>query len=218
MQLVIGNYSYSSWSMRAWLAVSATGAPFQSVRIPMDCPEFERRIGDYSPTRKVPVLLAGEDVVWDSLAICEYLAERFPATGLWPDDPASRALARSISCEMHSGLPSLRAELPFNCRATGRRVQLGSAARGDIVRVQEWITECRRRKAGEGWLFGRFGIIDCMLIPVLLRFNTYGLAQGGELKPYLAWILRDRRVRNWLDLAAAETETLQHEERGIVDE
>lgn len=218
MRLVIGNFNYSSWSMRAWLAARATGADFRTIRIPMDCEEFDARIGDYSPSRRVPVLLAGDDAIWDSLSICEYLAERFPKAGLWPDDPSNRALARSISCEMHAGLPALRRELPFNCRATGRRVALDADSENEIVRVREWIGACRRRQPGQGWLFDRFGIIDCMLIPVLLRFNTYGLASGDNLGLYLKRILADRFVQEWLNNAAAEVETLEHEERGIVDE
>lgn len=196
----------------------ATGAPFELIRIPLDGEEFARRIGDYSPSRTVPALQHGGLTLWDSLAICEYLADQFPAVQLWPQDRGLRALGRSISCEMHAGLPALRREFPFNCRARGRRVQASEAAARDIARAQQWIGACRQASPGAGWLLGGFSILDCMLIPVLLRFHSYGLVVDEAASGYLAQVLRAPQVAEWMDLAAAETEVLPHEEIGQVDD
>lgn len=211
--LVIGNRNYSSWSLRAWLTLRKSGADFDVLRIPMDTDEFQRRIGDYSPTRRVPVLQAGALTVWDSLAISEYLAELFSEARLWPDDPSQRAIARCISAEMHSGLMAMRNEFPMNCRGRDRKVQASPEAMRDLARVEQWLVICRELKPGSGALFGHFTIIDSMLIPVLLRFNTYGLAKSDLAKEYLEWVLADPDVREWMKLAEKETEVIEHEER-----
>lgn len=211
--LVIGNRNYSSWSLRAWLPLRKSGADFDVVRIPMDTDEFQRRIGEYSPTRRVPVLKAGDLTIWDSLAISEYLAEQFSEASLWPDDPSHRAIARSICAEMHSGLMAMRDEFPMNCRGRNRKVQGSPQAMRDLARVEQWLETCRGLKPGSGALFGHFTIIDSMLIPVLLRFNTYGLATSDLAKEYLDWVLADADVREWMELAEKETEVIEHEER-----
>lgn len=211
--LVIGNRNYSSWSLRAWLTLRKTGADFDVVRIPMDTDEFQQRIGEYSPTRRVPVLRAGDLTIWDSLAISEYLAEQFSEARLWPAEASHRAIARSISAEMHSGLMALREEFPMNCRARGRKVQASAQAARDLARVEQWLETCRGLKPGSGALFGHFTIIDSMLIPVLLRFNTYGLAKSVLAREYLEWVLADPDVVEWMELAEKETEVIEHEER-----
>lgn len=211
--LVIGNRNYSSWSLRAWLTLRKSGAEFDVIRIPMDTDEFQQRIGEYSPTRRVPVLKAGELTIWDSLAISEYLAERFGEARLWPEDPGHRAIARSISAEMHSGLMAMRDEFPMNCRGRERKVVPSPQATRDLARVEQWLETCRELKPGRGALFGHFTIIDSMLIPVLLRFNTYGLATSELAKEYLQWVLADADVREWMEFAEKETEVIEHEER-----
>jgi glutathione S-transferase len=211
--LVIGNRNYSSWSLRAWLPLRKTGVDFDVVRIPMDTDEFQQRIGEYSPTRRVPVLQAGDLTIWDSLAISEYLAEQFSEARLWPDNPSHRAIARSISAEMHSGLMAMRDEFPMSCRARDRQVQGSPQAMQDLARVEQWLEVCRGLKPGNGALFGHFTIIDSMLIPVLLRFHTYGLAKSDLAKEYLEWVLADADVREWMELAEKETEVIEHEER-----
>jgi glutathione S-transferase len=215
LTLVIGNRNYSSWSLRAWLFLAHAGIDFETLRLPLDTPAFQRRIGDYSPARTVPVLLDGRRRVWDSLAICEYAAERFGGVDAWPADQEARALARSISCEMHAGFAALRAELPLNCRARDRRVEPSAAAARDIARVVSIWDEARAAHGAAGpWLFGRFGIADAMYAPVALRFATSGTALAGAAADYAATVLADGAVGEWLEQAAAEPETIAREERG----
>ena len=213
MTLVIGNYNYSSWSLRAWITLRKSGAAFEVIRLPMDTSEFQERIGDYSPTRRVPVLIVGDLRVWDSLAISEFLADRFPMARLWPEDAAHRAVARSIAAEMHSGLMAMREEFPMNCRARDRRFQPSEKAAQDLARVEQWLQTCRQLVPGSGALFGHYTITDGMLIPVLLRFNTYGLAKTGLAQEYLDWVLKDVDVMEWMKHAAREIEVIEHDER-----
>ena len=157
-KIVIGNRAYSSWSLRGWLALAHTGAPFEEILLPLDTEEFRRRIGEYSPSRRVPVLIHGTLHIWDSLAIAEYLAEVFPEAGYWPANRSLRAYARSIACEMHAGFAALRRTLPMNCRAEGRRVALDAETKRDIARICDIWRTCRDQ-AGDGpWLLGRFGV------------------------------------------------------------
>lgn len=217
-RLVIGNYNYSSWSLRAWLALRHTGVDFQSVRLPLDTPEFEQRIGELSPTRRVPVLHHEGLVIWDTLAICEYLAERFPAAGLWPDAQSLRALARSACAEMHAGFAALRAALPLNCRARGRNVAYDDAVRADVERVCALWEQCRAASgdlAARGpWLFGTFTNVDCFYVPVALRFCTYRVGLVGYASKYVAAALADPVVGEWLAHAREEPETIAAEEVG----
>ena len=213
--LVIGNRNYSSWSLRAWLFLAHHGVPFETLRLPLDTAEFRRRIGAYSPSRRVPVLVDGPRRVWDSLAICEYAAERWPGVRAWPDDPDARSFARSISCEMHSGFAALRAELPFNCRASGRRIAPGPASQTDIERVLTIWDEARRRHGQGGpWLCGAFGIADAMYAPVALRFLTYGSPGAAPAAEWVQTLTDDPPVQRGLAAAAAEPEVIAAEERG----
>ncbi len=215
LTLVVGNRNYSSWSLRAWLFLAHAGLPFETLRLPLDTEEFRRRIGDYSPSRRVPVLLDGGRRIWDSLAICEYVAERAPRVRAWPQDEAARALARSVSCEMHAGFAALRAELPLNCRPRGRRVEPGPEAWRDIERVTEIWTEARTGYGANGpWLFGEFGIADAMYAPVALRFLTYGIPLAEEAAAWVDTVATDPAMQDWLAEAAAEPETIEREERG----
>ncbi len=213
--LVIGNRNYSSWSLRAWFFLARSGVRFTTLRLPLDTDEFRRRIGDYSPSRRVPVLLDGERRIWDSLAICEYAAERFAGVRAWPDDVSARAFARSISCEMHAGFAALRSELPLNCRALDRRVTPGEAASRDIDRVLEIWREARTKYGHAGpWLCGEFGIADAMYAPVALRFRTYGVPVAGPAAAWLDTVVTDPAMTRWLGAAAAEPEVIAAEERG----
>jgi glutathione S-transferase len=213
--LVIGNRNYSSWSLRAWFFLARSGVPFTTLRLPLDTDEFRTRIGAYSPSGRVPVLIDGERRVWDSLAICEYAAERWPGVSAWPDREPARAFARSISCEMHAGFAALRAELPLNCRALGRRVTPGAAARGDIQRVLGIWREAREKYGQSGpWLFGEFGIADAMYAPVALRFRTYGVPLADSAAEWADTVVGDPTMKQWLDAASAEPEAIAAEERG----
>ncbi len=218
-RLVIGNYNYSSWSMRAWLAARRAGLEFATLRLPMDTPVFAERIVEHSPSRRVPVLEHEGLLIWDTLAICEYLAERFPDAGLWPAGQALRARARSVCAEMHSGFEALRASLPLNCRARGRTVDYDEETHRDVRRICEIWDDCRDAAgdlAQKGpWLFGSFSNADCFYIPVAMRFCTYRIGLVGYASQYVAAVVNDPLVGEWLDLARAETETIEREEVGL---
>jgi glutathione S-transferase len=213
--LFIGNKNYSSWSLRSWFLLSETGIDFEEVRVPLDTPEFVERIGSISPARKVPVLLLDDQPVWDSLAIAETVAERWPDKGLWPDEPAVRAHARSISAEMHSAFAALREAMPMNCRAMGRKVSLTDAVTADINRVFAIWADCRSRYGSEGgWLFERFSIADAMYAPVVFRFRTYGIVLPQSASCYPERVMKSKAIQNWLAASESETEVLDDDEAG----
>lgn len=213
--LFIGNRNYSSWSLRAWLLLAEAGIAFDEERIPLDTPEFAARIAEVSPAGRVPVLVLDATTVWDTLAIAETVAERWPEKGLWPEDAAARAHARSVSAEMHSGFAALRDAMPLNCRAMGRKVELTDALNADIRRVLAIWSDCARRYGLEtGWLFGRFSVADAMYAPVVLRFRTYGVDVPRSAAAYPERLLRSKALQRWLAAAESETEVLEAEERG----
>jgi glutathione S-transferase len=207
--LVIGNKNYSSWSLRPWLAMRQAGLPFREVRIPLYTSESKAQIRNYSPSGKVPCLVDGTLAVWDSLAICEYLAERHPQLELWPSDPRARALARSMSAEMHSGFQQLRSNMSMNCRrqfpGMGRTVEVA----GEIERIQRSWGEARDKHGSGGpFLFGRFSIADAMYAPVVLRFRTYAVQLNPVSREYAEAILALPAMQQWLADAEAETEVI----------
>ena len=218
-KLIIGNKNYSSWSLRAWLLLAEAGIEFEEQLILMDTPEFKPEITALSPAGRVPVLIVDGQPVWDTLAIAETVAERWPAKRLWPDDPVARAHARSISAEMHAGFAALRNALPMNCRVQGRRVGLGDAVRADIDRVLEIWSDCQRRyESPDDWLFGRFSVADAMFAPVVLRFRTYGVEIPQAAGRYPTRLTASSALRDWLRAAEAETEVIQAEEVGLPEE
>src|SRR3954464_12058564 len=180
LTLIIGNKNYSSWSMRPWIAMKVAGIPFEEVVISLDAPDFKARVGAVSGTGKVPALSDGNVNVWESLAILEYLAEKFPAAGLWPEDVAARAHARSIANEMHGGFLPLRRLLPMNMWRPVIERELTPDAAANVKRLEAMWADCRARFAqkaetGGAFLFGRFGAVDAMYAPVVARFHTYGV-------------------------------------------
>ena len=210
--LVIGNKNYSSWSLRAWLLLRTFGVPFRELQLPLDTPQFEACIADYSPSRRVPALHDGDVRLWDSLAICEYANERWLAGRGWPAGVASRAHARAIAAEMHSGFTALRQELPFNCRKRENRRVFGTDAAADIERVCAiWADTRRRHGDGGRFLFGAFGIADAMYAPIVLRFLSYDVALEAENKDYAAAILSLPSLQEWLAGAATEALSPAHE-------
>lgn len=208
-RLVIGNKNYSSWSLRPWLFLTHHGIDFSEVRLPLDSDTFRSEIGRYSPSGRVPVLHDGDLVVWDSLAILEYLAERHPATRGWPDAIDVRAHARAISAEMHSGFADMRNEMPMNCRRRGAPVALSASARRDVDRVTTLWRETRRLH-GEGgqFLFGRFSVADAMYAPVAVRLVAYGVELDEACRAYVDTIYALPAMRAWLSDAGRETESL----------
>ena len=214
--LIIGNKNYSSWSLRGWIIMRKAGVDFEERRLALDTAQFDTEIVDLSPSRKVPVLRDQAACVWDSLAICEYVNERWAAGGLWPADPSERARARSISAEMHAGFPALRSQMPMNCRATKRNVPVEGALQQDISRVLSIWQECRDKLAQAGpWLFGKFSIADAMYIPVALRFYSYGVELPDSGQSYLETVLNDCDVSEWMAAASQEVEVVEAEEAGI---
>lgn len=210
--LVIGNKAYSSWSMRPWLLMKQKDIPFEEVRIPLFTEGAKQQLLHHSGAAKVPVLRHGSLTVWDSLAICEYLAERHPDRGLWPQDVAARAHARSTSAEMHSGFGDLRNHMPMNVR---RRIAKSRtpAVDADIARIQAIWKECRERFGQGGpYLYGQFCIADTMYAPVVTRFQTYGVETTGPAGDYARAILQTPALRAWIEAAHAETEVVDRYE------
>lgn len=215
MKLVIGNKNYSSWSLRAWLLLKEAGLEFEEVQLSLDTATFPEEIAAYSPARRVPVLVTDDEAVWDSLAIAETVAERWPEKQLWPSNRAARAHARSISAEMHGGFLPLREAMPMNCRAMGRKVAITDAVAKDIDRVFAIWSDCRRRYAADGsWLFGKFSIADAMYAPVVLRFRTYGINLPESAGVYPQRLLESEALQDWLLASESETEVITDDEAG----
>jgi glutathione S-transferase len=214
LHLVIGNKNYSSWSMRPWVVMKAFAIPFEEIRILLDRPDTTRKISEYSLAGRVPVLLADEMTIWDSLAICEFLAEQFPLQNLWPEDIAARATARSICAEMHSGFSALRYDMPMNIKAhlPGKGRTAGSQA--DIGRVSEIWEDCLARYGAHRFLFGDFSIADAYFAPVIMRFKTYCVSLAPALQAYAERVEAHPAVAQWMKEAMAEVENMpSHDQR-----
>jgi glutathione S-transferase len=203
--LVIGDKRLSSWSLRAWLLLRHFDLPFAEEVLPLDTSEYFQRIGRYSPTGRVPALLVGDEIIWDSLAICEVANERWLGGRGWPLDPRARAAARSATCEMHSGFAALRSQLPMDCSRQPREPHWDEAADRDIARIQElWRGLRQAHGDGEGFLCGSFGIVDAMFAPVCVRFRGYGVPVDRNAARYMESIFALPAMRQWLADAALE--------------
>jgi glutathione S-transferase len=213
LTLVIGNKNYSSWSLRPWLLMKAGGLEFDEVRVPLYTEGSEEQVRRYSPTGKLPVLQHKGLTVWDSLAICEYLAEQFPQINAWPADTGARAWARAISAEMHSGFPAMRQTLPMNCRIRLQSFPLTDEVQADVDRVRQIWCECRQRFAGQGpWLFGAFSIADAMFAPVALRFDSYGVQLDEACAAYRDQVLAMPAIQEWMESGRQEYEVVERAE------
>ena len=214
LTLVIGNKAYSSWSLRPWLLLKQGGVPFEEVRVPLYRDDSAATLARWSPSGKVPVLVDDALTIWESLAIIEYLAERFPDTCGWPRDPAARATARAVSAEMHAGFSAVRHEMTFNCRQR-RRVRPSEATRSEISRAAALWNDCRARFGAKGpWLFGPFSPADAMFAPLALRFVTYGVTLDGAASEYVQTVAGDAAVQAWIAAARREVEVLPQNEPG----
>jgi glutathione S-transferase len=207
LKLVIGNKNYSSWSMRPWLALRASDFAFEEIFIPLYTGDADKqKILSFSRAGKVPTLIDGDVTVWDSLAIIEYLAERFPSARLWPEDRAQRAYARAISAEMHSGFQPLRNECGMNLRRPVRAIALSEDAKANVARIQEIWIDCRERYGHEGpFLFGAFGAADAMFAPVVHRFRTYAIEVAPQVKAYMETMMALPAFAQWTEEGLAET-------------
>jgi glutathione S-transferase len=209
MELVIGNKKTSTWSMRPWLVLKRTGAAFTEIPIHLRREDSPAAIAVHSPSGKVPVLKDGDLVVWDSLAICEYLADRFPQAKLWPADLDKRALARSASAEMHSGFASLRGECPMDLSLVQSK-ELSELTHGDIRRIVALWSDLRGRFAADGpYLLGEWSIADAFFTPVATRFRTYDVilsdfGDKGAAGAYAEVLLEDPHFLEWREAALAE--------------
>jgi glutathione S-transferase len=213
LTLVIGNKNYSSWSLRAWLLLKHAGVSFDEIVIALDQPDTREQIDQHSPSGHVPLLRHGALCVWDSLAICEYIAE---LTGrCWPQERAARAVARAVCAEMHSGFTALRSLWPMNARARNRRAAVTAALEADVERIDQIWNDCRSRFGGGGpWLFGEYSIADAMYAPVVLRFNTYAARISQTARWYMASVLEDGALQEWLQAAKLEPWTIAADEVG----
>ena len=207
IKIIVGNKKYSSWSMRPWIALKHTGAPFEEEVIGLDLPDTDKNIRRYSAAGRVPILIDDGLTVWDTISICEYLAEKFPAARLWPEDPKARAVARSVCAEMHSGFQSLRGDLPMKLIEPLETPAIRDETNADIKRITSLWTELRG-KYGQGgsYLFGHFTIADAFYAPVAIgRFRTYSVPLEGVAKEYVATLSKDQAVKAWLEGARQET-------------
>jgi glutathione S-transferase len=213
LHLVIGNKNYSSWSFRPWLAMKVAGIAFEETVVSLEASDFKARVTALSGAGKVPVLINGATRVWESLAILEYLAEKFPAAALWPKDASARAQARAVAAEMHAGFVSLRSLLPMNvCRPVQPRA-LDDGSKTDVARIEEIWRDCRARfGAGGPFLFGAFGAADAMYAPVIWRFHTYAVAVGDAARDYMRAMMALPAWRQWHDAARRESWVLPHDE------
>lgn len=208
--LVVGTRNWSSWSLRPFVALRATGAPCEIIDIRLrqfDSPTTREQILNHSPAGKVPVLKitegGGTVTVWDSLAICETLAERHPEAGLWPKDAAARAIARSYCCEMHSGFPDVRDQLTMDFARNKALPELRDDTKTQVARILEAWEQALARYQGE-FLFGALTVADCMYAPVVSRFRTYGVETGARVKSYMDRVMALPAMQEWMKAAQAE--------------
>jgi glutathione S-transferase len=217
LRLIIGNKNYSSWSLRPWLALKVAGIAFEETLISLDAPDFRAKVaavaGDRAGIGKVPVLIDGDIRVWETLAILEFLAEKFPAAGLWPAEQAARAHARAAAAEMHSGFLPLRRHLPMNVRRPVKVRALDQGAAADVARIDALWSECRSRFGAAGpFLFGRFGAADAMYAPVVWRLHTYAVDVSPGARDYMAAVLALPASIEWREAARHEPWVLPHDE------
>lgn len=207
--LILGNRIYSSWSLRGWLLVRQAGLAVEEIVIPLRTPDTASEIGKHSPSGKVPTLVVGDLTVWDSLAIAEYCAEQAPDAGLWPADAAARAVARSVSAEMHAGFQALRGAWPMNLKRKGPALAPDVAVAADIARISAIWADCRARfsqgRSGGPFLFGDWCAADAMYAPVVSRFVSYGAPLDPQATAYCTAVMNHPLMHEWSESASTET-------------
>jgi glutathione S-transferase len=213
MRLIIGNKNYSSWSFRPWIALKVARIPFEETVIPLYEAGSAERILQFSPAGKVPVLIDGDLHVWESLAILEYLAEKFPAAQLWPKDAKARAHARAVAHEMHAGFAPLRRECTMNMWHPPKKKDLSPEAAANVKRIDEIWSACRARFAADGpFLFGPFSAADAMYAPVVSRFHTYMVEVGAAARAYMTTMMALPAWNEWFKAALQEPWVMAHNE------
>ncbi|WP_141735808.1 glutathione S-transferase family protein [Oligoflexus tunisiensis] len=205
MTLVVGSKTFSSWSLRPWLVLKQANIPFKEVVIALNQLSTREQIRQYSPSGRVPVLIHKELRIWDSLAIAEYVSELFPEKELWPSKIEDRALARSVSAEMHSGFAAMRQQLSMNVKRRLPTPALNDDTQGDLKRVFEIWNECLNRSGGP-FLFGKFSIADAMYAPVTTRMTTYSIPLTGAIEGYVETVAKLPAMQEWIQAAQKEAE------------
>jgi len=211
LHLIIGNKNYSSWSFRPWLAMKVAGIAFEETLISLEAQDFKARVMAISGAGRVPVLIDGDIRIWESLAILEYLAEKFPAAALWPPQADARALARAIVSEMHAGFMALRRHLPMNVSRPVKARPLDDGVAVDVIRIDAIWSECLA-KAGGPFLFGAFGAADAMYAPVIWRFHTYAVEVSDAARIYMRAVMALPAWNEWRAAARREPWVLPHDE------
>jgi glutathione S-transferase len=213
MHLIIGNKNYSSWSFRPWLAMKVAGLAFEETVISLDAPDFKARVTVPGGSGRVPVLIDGDVRVWESLAILEYLAEKFPTAGLWPQNAAARARARALAFEMHAGFLPLRRHLPMNVARPVTKRMLDGGAAANAGRIDAIWSQCRSTFGADGpFLFGAFGAADAMYAPVVWRFHTYAVEVGAAARDYMRAMMALPAWDEWREAARREPWVLAQDE------
>jgi len=211
LHLIIGNKNYSSWSFRPWLAMKVAGIAFEETLISLEAQDFKARVMAISGAGRVPVLIDGDIRIWESLAILEYLAEKFPAAALWPPQADARALARAIVSEMHAGFMALRRHLPMNVSRPVKARPLDDGAAADAIRIDAIWSECLA-KSGGPFLFGAFGAADAMYAPVIWRFHTYAVEMSAAARIYMRAVMALPAWNEWRAAARREPWVLPRDE------
>ncbi|MEM7703392.1 MAG: glutathione S-transferase family protein [Pseudomonadota bacterium] len=218
MKIILGNKNYSSWSLRGWLAAKQSGLSFEELTVPLlgeDWDKRKREMGEMQPSSgKVPILWDGDAVIWDSLAILEYLADKVGRDRFWPKDDTARGMARAMVAEMHSSYASLRTEMPMNIRRKVPLQNVSEQTKADIVRILQLWAEARARHGSAGpFLFGTFGAADVFYAPVVSRFLTYGIGVPGFAQSYMQAIWEHDWMREWNSAAEAEEWVIEQVEQ-----
>jgi len=213
LTLVIGNKNYSSWSLRPWIFLKENEISFNEKRIALFTNTTRDSLSHYNSDFKVPVLIDNEFYIWDSLAILEYMSEKYLNSNGWPKDANARAFARSISCEMHSSFTNVRNELPMNCRKKFQNITLSPAAEHEIDRIKDLWRQSRTQYGKEGpWLFGNYSIADAMYAPIALRFSGYSIPLNSIEDDYIENVLNQPGIIEWIEAGKAETEIIEEDE------
>ncbi|MEL6707721.1 MAG: glutathione S-transferase family protein [Pseudomonadota bacterium] len=218
MKIILGNKNYSSWSLRGWLAAKQSGLSFEELTVPLlgeDWDKRKRDMGEVQPSSgKVPILWDGDAVIWDSLAILEYLADKVGRDRFWPKDDTARGMARAMVAEMHSSYASLRAEMPMNIRRHVQLQNVSEQTKADIVRILQLWAEARARHGSAGpFLFGTFGAADIFYAPIVSRFLTYGIGVPGFAQSYMQAIWEHDWMREWIGGAESEEWVIEQVEQ-----
>ena len=213
LTLIIGNKTYSSWSLRGWLAVDHTGLPYKEVKLRLDTPDFYQEIKKYTPVSKVPTLMHGDTPIWDSAAIIDYCARLAPEKYWWPENQTAYGHARAVFNEMHSGFIAMRTHMPMNMRGNWQNMTQSDDVAKDVARVDDLFSDCRERFGADGdFLFGQFGAADMMFAPVCSRLRTYGIKLSETATAYVDAVLNYKSVKKWSEDAATETDIVAIDE------